>query len=259
MPDYLYSLQSEFKFFNDKKHIILLIGTKAKLANCFITALENEFPNHDVVYCEDFQCVEELRLCVVKSVELVIVYDALNNQNILQVDQLRDTFLTQPIVLAYDSTAESMNCVRAYGGHFHSHLPINVKLDVWLSIIRLILSGGNYICPELLKEYYQKPDTPCSSIDGEVYGTPSQSQQIETSGVVAQTNSCLSQLTERESEVIKLMAAGQQNKVIASALNLSEHTVKLHIHHIISKLNVSNRTEAAALYLNADRSGQAHC
>ncbi|MEM9634014.1 MAG: LuxR C-terminal-related transcriptional regulator, partial [Pseudomonadota bacterium] len=39
----------------------------------------------------------------------------------------------------------------------------------------------------------------------------------------------------------------------ADRLSLSEHTIKLHIHHIISKLGVSNRTEAAAIYLQSDQ------
>ena len=43
------------------------------------------------------------------------------------------------------------------------------------------------------------------------------------------------------------------NKFIAHHLDLSESTVKLHIHHIISKLGVSNRTEAAIAYLAVDQ------
>jgi hypothetical protein len=39
-----------------------------------------------------------------------------------------------------------------------------------------------------------------------------------------------------------------QNKIIAAALGLSEHTVKIHIHNIITKLGMHNRTEVVALY-----------
>ena len=45
-----------------------------------------------------------------------------------------------------------------------------------------------------------------------------------------------------------MLASGQPNKIIAGQLNLSEHTVKLHIHRIIGKLGVTNRTEAAIWY-----------
>ncbi len=53
-----------------------------------------------------------------------------------------------------------------------------------------------------------------------------------------------SPLTERETEVLNLLSKGLANKQIASALNISEHTVKFHVSSIYQKLNVTNRTEA---------------
>jgi DNA-binding NarL/FixJ family response regulator len=51
-------------------------------------------------------------------------------------------------------------------------------------------------------------------------------------------------LTDRESEVLGLLAKGLANKQIAVALGISEHTVKFHVSSIYAKLNVTNRTEA---------------
>ena len=51
-------------------------------------------------------------------------------------------------------------------------------------------------------------------------------------------------LTERESEVLGLLAKGLANKQIAATLGISEHTVKFHVSSIYTKLNVTNRTEA---------------
>jgi two-component system, NarL family, response regulator YdfI len=51
-------------------------------------------------------------------------------------------------------------------------------------------------------------------------------------------------LTERESEVLGLLAKGMANKQIAMSLGISEHTVKFHVSSIYTKLNVTNRTEA---------------
>ena len=51
-------------------------------------------------------------------------------------------------------------------------------------------------------------------------------------------------LTDRESEVLSLLAKGLANKQIAVALGISEHTVKFHVSSIYAKLNVTNRTEA---------------
>lgn len=55
-------------------------------------------------------------------------------------------------------------------------------------------------------------------------------------------------LTEREEEILALVAEGQSNAQIAATLNLSENTVKFHLRNIFAKLGVSNRTEAAARY-----------
>jgi DNA-binding NarL/FixJ family response regulator len=51
-------------------------------------------------------------------------------------------------------------------------------------------------------------------------------------------------LTDRESEVLGLLAKGLANKQIAVALGISEHTVKFHVSSVYAKLNVTNRTEA---------------
>jgi LuxR family maltose regulon positive regulatory protein len=54
-------------------------------------------------------------------------------------------------------------------------------------------------------------------------------------------------LTSREVEVLRLIAAGASNRDIAEQLVISERTVKSHITHILGKLGVSSRTQAAAL------------
>ena len=100
---------------------------------------------------------------------------------------------------------------------------MRVRLDIWLSIIRLLASGGSHVPDELVEHAAANGAAP----------TASEGASLDT-------------LTPRENEVLQLVAQGIQNKNIATTLALSEHTVKLHIHHIISKLGVSNRTEAAA-------------
>jgi DNA-binding NarL/FixJ family response regulator len=51
-------------------------------------------------------------------------------------------------------------------------------------------------------------------------------------------------LTERETEVLRLVAQGQANKQIASSLHIAEKTVKIHVSNILSKLGVQSRTQA---------------
>ena len=51
-------------------------------------------------------------------------------------------------------------------------------------------------------------------------------------------------LTERENQVLQLLARGLPNKQIARQLSISEHTVKFHVSSIYAKLQATNRTEA---------------
>ena len=57
--------------------------------------------------------------------------------------------------------------------------------------------------------------------------------------------SMLRLLTEREREILDHLAQGRSNKAIARDLEISYDTVKLHVRHILSKLNLTSRVEAA--------------
>lgn len=57
-----------------------------------------------------------------------------------------------------------------------------------------------------------------------------------------------SPLTEREMQVLSLLAEGKSNAEIAVVLHLSENTVKYHLRNLFAKLGINNRTEAAAYY-----------
>ena len=59
-------------------------------------------------------------------------------------------------------------------------------------------------------------------------------------------------LTAREREVLELIARGLSNKRIARELGIAEKTVKTHVGHVLAKLGVSDRTQAA---LHAVRAG----
>ena len=60
-------------------------------------------------------------------------------------------------------------------------------------------------------------------------------------------------LTAREKEILDKIAQGLSNKQIAKTLEISEGTVKVHVKHLLKKLNLHSRTEAAVWALNAAR------
>lgn len=71
--------------------------------------------------------------------------------------------------------------------------------------------------------------------------------QQRTTPRLANAISPVEELTERELEVLHLLAQGMPNKEIASHLIISERTAKFHVSSIMSKLGATNRTEAVAL------------
>jgi DNA-binding NarL/FixJ family response regulator len=56
-------------------------------------------------------------------------------------------------------------------------------------------------------------------------------------------------ISEREVQVLQHVASGKRNKEIAAELSIAEDTVKMHVRNILSKLNVSDRTEAVTVAL----------
>lgn len=61
----------------------------------------------------------------------------------------------------------------------------------------------------------------------------------------------LNDLTQREREVLACLAAGDNNRCIAEQLGIGEGTVRSHVHALLQKLQVSNRTQAALIWLTA--------
>jgi NarL family two-component system response regulator LiaR len=64
-------------------------------------------------------------------------------------------------------------------------------------------------------------------------------------------------LTERETDVLRLVGQGQSNKEIALTLSISEKTVKTHVSNILSKLNLASRTQAALHAVRIGLAGEA--
>jgi DNA-binding NarL/FixJ family response regulator len=79
---------------------------------------------------------------------------------------------------------------------------------------------------------------------GELQLDPSVARRLMTSLRAARENP-ISELTSRELEVLRLVGAGKTNKEIATELVISERTARTHVSHILGKLGLSSRTQAA--------------
>ncbi|MCK9503180.1 MAG: two-component system response regulator NarL [Porticoccaceae bacterium] len=69
----------------------------------------------------------------------------------------------------------------------------------------------------------------------------------------SQRASLLVSLTSREMEILKLISKGLSNKLIARELDISDGTVKVHVKHLLKKLGLRSRVEAAVLMINHNK------
>jgi DNA-binding NarL/FixJ family response regulator len=86
---------------------------------------------------------------------------------------------------------------------------------------------------------------------GQPYLAPSAQRQLME--LLRRPRDPLDSLTEREADVLRLIGQGQSNKAIARELGLSEGTVKGYVSQILSKLGVSDRTQAALVAVRGSR------
>ena len=75
----------------------------------------------------------------------------------------------------------------------------------------------------------------------------------EESGFSPVAKSSPEELTDREQEVLTMLAEGLSNKEISSRLSISTHTVKFHISSILGKLGATSRTEAVSIGIRSGR------
>lgn len=82
-------------------------------------------------------------------------------------------------------------------------------------------------------------------------------QQLDSSSGILEFSKSgrLGELTHREREVLACLAAGDNNRRIAQRLGIGEGTVRSHVHTLLQKLGVSNRTQAALVWLSLEEGG----
>ena len=84
---------------------------------------------------------------------------------------------------------------------------------------------------------------------------PSSDQAVaREQGNIAITENVLTVLTDRERQIMALVSEGLSNKGIGRVLNITDGTIKVHLHSIFRKLEISNRTVLAIFVLRSLRS-----
>ena len=111
---------------------------------------------------------------------------------------------------------------RAVAGGASGYLLKGVEYDDLLRALRLVADGEMLLSPQDLARSLRGIDPQSAGADD-----------------------LIQPLTDRELEVLRLLATGLSNREIAPLLFISESTVKTHVEHIIAKLGVSDRVQAA--------------
>lgn len=171
----------------------------------------------------------------------LILLDAFAFRNVANViSQCKERYPHAPIALMVESGWNEDPALRAVVAEraIQGLVPFNMQINVWLATIWLLLNGG---------EYFPSIVSPRSAARGFL------TRRSLVNSADRPESDAAGVLSSREAEVLELMSDGLQNKIIAAKMELSEHTVKVHVHNIIRKLKVHNRTQAAAVFRSFDR------
>ena len=208
---------------------VLFIGDSTSFSNMYLRLIQSEFPDLDVA---NVATANEAK-AVISPQGTRVCAVILSCQHALEaISDLQSIAQKMPSirpVLAYQTVDEVRKALHASDKNAFverlSFLPLRARMDCTITVLRLVLSGERHV-------------------SGEVLDMLMAWKSEENAGHNGHWT-----LTAREQEVLEQLAKGASNKLIARELDLAESTVKLHIHHIIGKLGVRNRTEAAVAYV----------
>lgn len=144
----------------------------------------------------------------------------------------RQSLAGVPIVTLSERSDEASLAAAVEGGA-SAHLTTSMPLDVVAATLRLVMLGGTSFPP--------RPISPLMSARP-ARGVPPVGDALFRKSAIQPER-----LTRREEEVLRYIGQGAQNKTIAFMLNMSENTVKVHLHRILQKFRLHNRTELALL------------
>ena len=246
------SFAAEVHGFNDMHSIandhisIVIIDCQTLSRSCLIRILRGELPEvaiHDIVTSDGLVGIIEKNInLAVLNIENCKLTDEWVSINLAYIHQLRpDTPLMLLTQLDEASITDATIAEVARWG-VKGYTTNTAPVEVVLAAIRLILAGGAYYPRSMLAEEGTCPKSVSGSSD--IIASLPMPANGDVDKSFALTNASTIAFTQREKQVLATLRRGLPNKIIASELDLSENTIKVHISHIMRKLNATNRTEA---------------
>lgn len=204
-----------------KKDNVMLAGENRLFIDCIKTLLEGE-PDFEVA-CSVSSGVEAIRTALELSPDMIVIDQQLPDINLLQVTrEVRSKLKNPSFVLIIKEEAPELLSILSEIQNI-GVVRSNSDVSELMSAVRAVARGENYIN------------------SGTIASLRALSQEEE------RAEDPLADITQREKEVLYWLAKGYTNKEISSILILSEKTVKNHVSHILRKLDLTDRTKAAAL------------
>ncbi len=199
-----------------------------------------------IVLADDHPIVREgLRTVLETQADFEVVAEAVNGEEAVQhVAMLQPDVLLLDLEMPLMDGVETIRRVRATRTNImHPRIIVFTAFDNDERIIHALQAGANGY---LLKG--EPRDTIFNAIRVTLDGG-SLLQPVVASKLLHHVghSASIELLTERELEVLSLLAQGMPNKEIASKLVISERTAKFHVSSIMGKLGATNRTEAVSL------------
>ena len=205
---------------------ILIVDDHALVRRGMSYVVKEGFPDADVVEAESSAAALEV-LRATKAFDLALVdvrMPDLDGLELLRV--VKGEWPDVPVIML--STYENAPYVkRALADGAAGYLLKDATPEDLSQAINVAMSGsGNVLSPRVIQNLFEDQESSNASSNG---------RRSEYS------------LTQREHDILALLAEGRSNREIAGALYLSEKTVKAHLAAIFRKLGVTNRTQAAMM------------
>jgi two-component system nitrate/nitrite response regulator NarL len=181
-----------------------------------------------VACCSDgTSCIEALRNL---APDIVILDVSMPGVTWLEILSIVNSENLSTRLVFFTASNEDYELVMAAAAHGYSVISKDVALEVLVQSLRQVAEGQRLL------------------------PLPSSEQTISREQS-ASTENALTTLTDRERQIMRLVSEGLSNKEIGRRLNIADGTIKVHLHHIFQKLEISNRTVLAALAISQnDRS-----
>ncbi len=175
--------------------------------------------------------------------------DMADRDTLAVVEELAGKVPDVPIIVLSDRDGEAALEIVRRG--VRAYIPTTLDAPVARAALELVMAGGYFIPATMLidRSALREEHQPDQSAKEDVRYVNSDPLAYERSlRVLLEQRSNgkrFDALTSREAEVLACIQQGKPNKVIAFELNIRESTVKVHVGHLMRKLNAANRTQLA--------------